>query len=320
MSTPMAACAPETEARSGLPDVSGMVFDIKTFAVHDGPGIRTTVFLKGCDLQCKWCHNPEGIAAHPQLVQFQANCIGCGACLRNCPRGAVSLSGEGVVIDRAVCDDCGECAVECYAEALVMSGRPQTAREVFAEVAKDRAFYDNSGGGMTLSGGEPLAQPQFARVLLTLAREAGIATCVDTSGHAEWPAVEALIPLTDLWLYDVKTVDPDAHERYTGASSDLSLGNLRRLSERGARMIVRVPVVPQYTAAPENIAAIADLARATPAVESVELLRYHPLGESKYASIGMDYALAGLQPPTHEEMQRLQAIVRSRGVGCKLEV
>ena len=295
----------------------GMVFDIERFAVHDGPGIRTTVFLKGCPLRCKWCHNPEALSPKPQLAQFKRNCIACGACVRNCPRGAITISPEeGVVINRELCDDCGACTEECYAEALVMSGREMTAAEVMDEVKRDTVFYRNSGGGMTLSGGEPLLQPEFSEALLLLAREADIHTCIDTSGCRAWSVIEPLLPLTDLVLYDLKTLSPEAHRELVGGSLEEIIENLKRICARSIPVRIRIPVVPGCTDAPENIAAIADLAKTLPSIEAIDLLRYHRLGESKYATIGLEYPLVGLEPPTEAEMRALAAIVEERGVRC----
>ncbi|MFQ5811354.1 MAG: glycyl-radical enzyme activating protein [Armatimonadota bacterium] len=296
----------------------GIVFDIERFAVHDGPGIRTTVFLKGCPLRCLWCHNPEALSRKPQLAQFKQNCIACGACIRNCPRDALTASPDGIVIDRALCDDCGACTEECYAEALVMSGREMTAAEVVDEVKKDGVFYANSGGGMTISGGEPLLQPDFTEALLALAREAEIHTCIDTSGCGPWRLIEPLLPLTDLILYDLKTLSAEAHREFVGGSLDGVIDNLKRICADSIPVRLRVPVVPGCTDMPDNIAAIADLAATLPAVEAVELLRYHRLGESKYGTLGLTYPLTGLEPSTDEQMSALAAIVQNRGVECKL--
>lgn len=297
----------------------GIVFDIERFAVHDGPGIRTTVFFKGCPLRCTWCHNPEALSPEPQLAQFKRNCIGCGACVRNCPLGAIVTSPEGVVIDREVCDNCGACTEECYAEALVMSGREVTAAEVMAEVKKDLVFYRNSGGGMTLSGGEPLLQPEFTEALLSLARDADIHTCLDTSGYADWHVIEPLLPLTDLVLYDVKTLSPAAHREHVGGDVERIVDNLKRICGRSVPVRLRVPVVPGYTDAPDDMVAIAELAKTLPSVEAVDLLRYHELGESKYANLGLTYPLAGLRTPSDEHMAMLAEIVAARGLECRMQ-
>ena len=296
--------------------VRGVIFDIKKFAVHDGPGIRTTVFLKGCPLRCKWCHNPESQAFGPQLAQFPRNCIGCGKCLEVCPNGALSPTPEGNVIDRARCRSCGACTRVCYAEALVLHGREATVAEVLAEVEKDRLFYENSGGGMTLSGGEPLAQPAFALALLREGRRLGLHTALDTSGDVPWPLLEEAAGLADLVLYDVKCVDPERHREGTGRPNDRLLAGLEKLGHGRTPICIRVPVIPGFNDDPEALAAIGRLADGLPAVEEVELLRYHGLGEGKYGSLGLTCPTPGLKPPTDEQMQALKGAVGATGAAC----
>jgi pyruvate formate lyase activating enzyme len=296
--------------------IGGSIFDIKRFAVHDGPGIRTTVFLKGCPLRCDWCHNPESQEFGPVLAHFPRNCIGCGKCLTACPQGAIRATPEGNVIDRRRCVRCGTCTRECYAEALVLHGRRATVGEVIDEVEKDRLFYENSGGGMTLSGGEPLSQPEFALALLRAGRRAGFHNALDTSGLARRDVLEEAAKYTDLLLYDLKSLDPVAHRARTGRSSRLILANLKRLGRGSVPICVRVPVVPGFNDGEVSLAAIGEFVRCLPAVESVELLRYHRLGEGKYAGLGLSCPTLGLEPPSDERMARLVEAVRATGVQC----
>jgi pyruvate formate lyase activating enzyme len=296
--------------------VTGTIFDIKKFAIHDGPGIRTTVFFKGCPLRCVWCHNPESQDPRPVLAQFPRNCIGCMKCLGNCPNGALSAGENGIVIDRHLCVNCGACTRECYAEALVLQGRKVGVDEVLAEVEKDRPFYQNSGGGMTLSGGEPLAQSDFVEALLAAAHAAGLHNAVDTCGYVPWSHFERVLPYTDLFLFDVKCASAERHRIATGCDNALIQDNLRRLSQAGANLQIRVPTVPGYNASVSEVEAIGRLVADLDPVPPVELLRYHRLGEGKYETLGLDCPLVIETPPGNDIMQELCAAVEKQGVRC----
>lgn len=295
----------------------GIVFDIKGFAVHDGPGIRTTVFLKGCPLRCDWCHNPESQSDRPVLAQFPRNCIGCGKCLIRCPNGALSRGETQVTIDRMLCQGCGTCALTCYAEALVLRGKVMTVEEVMAEVRKDKPFYDNSGGGMTISGGEPLHQPEFTLALLQAAKAEGLHTCLDTSGYAPWSVLEQMLPHLDMVLYDLKGVSPALHQARTGRPNSLIMANLQALTSDGMVVKVRLPMVPGYNDSEEAVRDMAEFLAGLKHVPPVEMLPYHRLGESKYEALGIQSGLH-LDPPARASIEALAELVREAGVECQV--
>jgi pyruvate formate lyase activating enzyme len=299
----------------GSSHIRGIVFDIKRFAVHDGPGIRTTVFLKGCPLRCDWCHNPESQLSKPVVAQFRRNCIGCRKCIEACPQHAITAGDEGIVLNRALCQSCGACADACVAEALVLRGEEMTVEQVLTEVEKDRPFYENSGGGMTLSGGEPLFQPDFALALLRAAKAAGLHTCLDTSGHAFWPVIEGMLPYVDVLLYDIKGVDPRRHQQRTGRSNRQILENLRHLTADGVCVNVRVPVVKDYNDDEQDMRELAGYLLSLDHVPAVELLPYHRLGEGKYESLGIRNG-HHLEPPRREDVEALAELARSLGLEC----
>ncbi|MBI2192155.1 MAG: glycyl-radical enzyme activating protein [Planctomycetes bacterium] len=299
--------------------VRGIVLDIQRFSLHDGPGIRTTVFLKGCPLRCPWCHNPESWEKRPQLLFYPEKCIGCGKCFNTCPvEGALSHeTTHRINFDR--CVHCGLCARTCYAQALQMCGQAMNAEQVLAEVERDRPFYDASGGGLTLSGGEPLAQPRFALALLLAARTSGLHTALDTSGCADPAAMEKAAGLADLVLFDLKLMDRGRHREVTGVDSGQILANFRLLAERRVPLVVRIPIIPGYTDFEENIRAAAMLAASAPSLRSVDLMRYHRLGQAKWSRLGKEYPLDGISPPTDETMNRLKSLVESLGIPAAIQ-
>jgi pyruvate formate lyase activating enzyme len=268
----------------------GRIFDLQRFSTHDGPGIRTTVFLKGCPLRCLWCHNPEGISPDLQLSFLPSPCVGCGACRDVCPNEGHRIErNEGRIVhvlERSRCRRCGSCAAACVSGALEQVGRDLSVADVLGEVLQDRVFYGLSGGGLTLSGGEPLLQADFTAALLRAAKDQGIACCLETSGYARWPQWEGLVGLVDLFLFDYKETDPQRHVEFTGVSNALILENLRALYARGAKIALRCPIIPGCNDRPDHFAGIAALAREMPALEGIELLPYHPLGTGKSERLG----------------------------------
>ncbi len=277
---------------------SGFLFDIQRFCTHDGAGIRTTVFFKGCPLRCRWCHNPESQEIYPQLMLRPNLCMGCLTCKSACPEGAIRANGGSSITDLRKCKACGACVQACYPGAREIVGREWTTAAVLAEIEKDVPFYDESGGGVTFSGGEPLMQPAFLLELLQGCRERGIHTTLDTSGFAPWRVFERVRQQTDLFLYDLKSLEPSAHREYTGVSNRLILSNLQKLAGLRHKMILRVPLVPGFNDHPDHLRRVGGFVSTLPGVQRLDLLPYHTTGVDKYARLGLAHQLAHVSPPS----------------------
>jgi pyruvate formate lyase activating enzyme len=300
--------------------ITGQVFNIQRYSIHDGAGIRTLVFLKGCPLRCLWCCNPESQKSEPELGFIESRCVGdsaCGApCVSICPVNAIHLNGQGKPsIDRRACDACGKCASVCGKDSLKVVGREMTVDEVMVEVEKDRAFYRRSGGGMTVGGGEPLAQYRFAAALLEAAQRAYLHTALETSGHAPWSHLETVLKHVDLLQFDLKHLDPEKHKDLTGQSNELILSNLQQvLSVKAPQdVIIRIPVVPGCNDSLENIRETARFAAGL-GFNQAELVPYHRLGVSKYLQYGMAYPLPSCEPSSQDHLDELKKIVNESGL------
>jgi pyruvate formate lyase activating enzyme len=285
---------------------TGIIFDIKRYAIHDGPGIRTTVFLKGCPLACGWCHNPEGIGPEPFVAYQEKKCLRCGACVENCPQQALRLDSEGVSPSGAPCISCFSCVDICPAEARERIGREVAAPELFVEIKKEIPFYDTSGGGVTFSGGEPLMQAPFLIELLELCGGERIHRAVDTTGHASHETMAAVAEQTDLFLYDLKIMDPEKHKKYTGVSNRLILDNLRWLAEKGVELIVRIPLIPGVNDDPENLDQTGSFLHRLPAIQKVDILPYHDFQKNKYRRFGIHYTNGKATPPSGKTLSRIK--------------
>ncbi len=287
-------------------NLTGTTFNIQQFSTEDGPGIRTTVFFKGCPLRCAWCHNPEGLRPDPELVWYDTRCIAARECLSACMEKALELGPQGMRIDRERCTVRGACVRACPAGALEVIGREWTPETLVQELLKDEVFYETSGGGVTLSGGEPMMQVDFVRDVAARCKAAGLHVALDTCGAVTWDRYEQILPWVDLVLYDLKIIDGERHRAATGLANRRILDNVRRMAERGVALWIRTPVVPGYTDDVENIQAIGYLIRDTlPTVQRWDLLAYTNLGRPKYHRLDRPYVLENASLLTRQEMESL---------------
>ena len=291
----------------------GMITDIQRFSLNDGPGIRTTVFLKGCNLHCAWCHNPETIRKKNELMVYPANCIGCGHCVPVCPSGARSIAAGVLQFDRSRCTACGACAAVCFPGALKMAGRSVSVAEVMGEILQDRAYYADSGGGVTLSGGELFCQAEFADALIDACREEKIPVAVETNLNWQFESVRPILEKLDLIMFDVKIFDYVEHKRWTGVENAELLDNARRLDTLDRPLIARTPLIPGATDSAENIRAIAGFLRNFRNLRCYELLNFNPLGESKYRALEEKNPFVSARPLKPEALNRLREAAESVG-------
>lgn len=294
--------------------IIGTLFDIKPFAVHDGPGIRTTLFFKGCPLRCAWCHNPEGFSPLPHLVIRPERCIACRECLSACPENNPLME----TTLQPTCQICGACVEACPAEARELAGRTVTVEEVMAQVLKDRPFFEDSGGGATFSGGEPLAQPAFLLSLLSACGKEEIHRAVDTSGHAPRSVIADVAAKTDLFLFDLKHMDSEAHQRLTGVENDRILSNLSYLAAKGANLTIRIPLIPGFNDSKEHMNQVGRFLTGLNAIPPVHLLPYHSYQKSKYALFNIPSAFP--EPDEATSRPPLEAAAQLEGMGLDVTI
>ncbi len=294
----------------------GIIFKIERFRLDDGPGIRTTIFVKGCPLRCLWCSNPEGQNPYPEKVYNESLCIkGCEECIRVCPTNAISRNTEGkIVFNMDRCIRCYRCLEVCHAQSLIKVGERVTVEKVLKEVKKDVLFYQETGGGITVSGGEPLTNPGFTQELLKSCKKRGIHTVLDTSGYGE---IEGVLKYTDLVLYDIKHIDPIEHQKYTGVTNEIILENAKRISQKNVPMIIRVPIIPGVNNSRENINKLIEFLKELRLIR-VELLPYHRLGVDKYKMIGKRYELKSLKLPTKDDLNLIKELFKIHNINCKI--
>ena len=294
------------------------VFDIKSFSIHDGPGTRTTVFLKGCPLHCAWCHNPESINPQIEFQYWQERCIGCGTCAECCPTGALTIENGKPTRDAEACEECYNCIENCPGEAWQRIGQAMTVEEVMRIVRKDIISYDQSGGGVTFSGGEPLMQSDALHALLLACHDLGIHTALDTCGMASRGTLEKVVDEVDLVLYDLKIMDSELHRRYMGVSNEVILDNLRWLDGRAEEIIIRMPVIPGINDGRANLAAVMDFLNSLAHRHEVHLLAYHQTAMDKYRRMEQPYPLPHVQPPSLEDMEAMRALFEKNGFNVSI--
>ncbi len=298
---------------------SPLVFDIKRYAINDGPGIRIVIFLKGCNLNCAWCHNPESISKEAERMYAPAKCIKCGTCVMACPEKAIILTSEGIVTNTELCKMCGRCAEVCPTKAIELSGKPRTVAEIMDEIEKERLFFDQSGGGVTFSGGEPLLHTEFLIELLDECGRRGIHRAVDTAGLANTAVLLDIAKRTDLFLYDLKMIDSERHQKWTGVANEKILENLKILTETGANIIIRIPLVGNVNDDIENITETARFVSALKGEKKVvNLLPYHKIAQTKYEKLGRSDDFILLEEPGKEAQLRAIAIFGKYGIEASI--
>ncbi len=292
----------------------GLIFNIQRFSLHDGPGIRTIVFLKGCPMHCAWCSNPESQALHPEITYNEEICLHCETCIHTCSYRAIREKDNQIVIDRSRCQNCEDCSRSCPTKALQRKGEWMTVKQIIDIVEKDREFYKTSGGGVTVSGGEPLSQPHFLKDLLEECHLRAIHTVVETAGFALWSNLKAIIPFTDIFFFDLKILDNDQHLRYTGVPNHLILDNLKKLQKKTHQdqIVLRIPVIPGINDNDHHLLLLIDFLKKIQ-FKRIDLLPYHYYGEKKYKMLGRNYSLSHLEKPTIREMSRYRNRLTKNG-------
>ena len=291
--------------------MNGNVTDIQRFSLNDGDGIRTTVFLKGCNMQCKWCHNPETIKFKNDILLYESNCIHCGKCFEVCPQGAHLLEENVHILNNDKCIGCGKCVDVCYAEALKFTSKSMGVEEVMFEVVQDKAYYEKSGGGVTISGGEVFCQSEFAEELIDACKVEGISVAVETNLLHNFESIEHIIKKLDMVMFDIKLFDREMHKKYTGVDNEIILENAKKLDELGIPLIVRTPLIPNVTDTDENLLQIAEFSSGLKNIKYYELLNFNPLGESKYRALNTGNEFLDARPLTQKQLDRISELLKA---------
>lgn len=300
--------------------MKGRIFNIERYSTHDGPGIRTTVFVKGCPLTCAWCHNPEGLSCTSQIVYHLERCIGCGRCLSTCLEGAVAFGKNGFEINSELCMACGDCVSVCPTQARERLGEEVLPEEILERVIKDRLFFEESGGGVTFSGGEPLIQADFVSECLKLVKEKRLHTVLDTSGYASTEDVKKVLPFTDLFLFDIKGMDKERHRIYVGADNQLIHDNLHYIDSQNKPINIRLPIVPGVNDFPDEVAACGRMLSSLKNIVQVNLLPLHKMAAEKYRRLSKEYTIMDIPEPTDRQLMELKSILQNQGLRAKIKI
>lgn len=300
--------------------MTGMTFNILRYTVDDGPGLRSTVFLKGCPLSCPWCANPESQHSYPEVSFRGATCIGCGSCSKSCPEHAISIVDGNAHIDRTLCKRCMTCVDTCLNTAMKRMGDEMDVEAVMKVVRRDKDYYEESGGGVTVSGGEPMMQPDFVAELFQKLHEEGIHTCLDTTGYCSGEALDKVLPHTDLVLFDLKHMDSKKHEEVVGVPTEPIHASLKKILDDGVDVIIRIPYIPGFNDDDENMKATAEFVKKHTPNAHVDILPYHELGKSKYESIGSEYPMPPTEKPTDEKLAHSREFFTQLGLDCEVRV
>jgi len=295
--------------------IKGLVASIKRYAIHDGPGIRIIVFMKGCSLRCIWCSSPQTQNPYPEIAHYEEKCMECGSCLKVCPENAIIIDKQRKIwINRLKCTNCGECAGVCPTEALKVIGRFMTVEEVMIEIQKDKLFYKESGGGVTISGGELLMQAEFVKEVLCKCHEQGIHTAIETSGFVDWQKFKDVLRYVDLLFYDIKYINSERHKELTGVSNQLILKNIRKIDQEcDVSVILRFPLIPDINDSEENLIDLAKFITSLKRINTLEILPYHRLGEHEYKTLDKEYKLKGIEVPSDRYFQKVKKFVGLQG-------
>lgn len=298
--------------------MEGNIFNIQKYSIHDGPGIRTTVFFKGCPLKCKWCHNPESQSFNNEIMFFKDKCIGCGFCLKACKNKVISFNSNSINFNKDKCTLCGQCCEDCPTTAMSMVGERKSSDDIINEILKDKIFYDESKGGVTFSGGEPLSQKDFLKELLIKCKNKGINTVVDTSGFGEEETIRDISPYVDLFLYDLKVIDNEKHNKYVGVSNEKILKNLKLLTDLNKRIFIRIPIIPTVNDSKKDIEDFINTLKNIRGIEEINILPYHNISSEKYKRLNKKYELEEIEAPTDGKMEEIKKAFEKEGFKVKI--